>query len=148
MNNKVINAHLKLASDYYLGGWYESHLFAICLSGESFHHEIQLSELTQSSTDVSVKVFVFLILIIENCFVLFPFLHTADLWILATERRHTVKRILCIFLYVVMFLQYINNTNKYRTNGVIQHVNVNLHDVVCNDVHFGVQVDWILLDLM
>lgn len=87
-----------------MGGRYESHLFATCLSGESLHHEIQLSELTQSSTDVSVKVFVFLILIIENCFVLFPFLHTADLWILATERRHTVKLILCMF----------------QTNGVIQ----------------------------
>lgn len=115
-----------------MGGRYESHLFATCLSGESLHHEIQLSELTQSSTDVSVKVFVFLILIIENCFVLFPFLHTADLWILATERRHTVKLILCMF----------------RTNGVIQLINVNLHEVVCNDVHFGVQIDWILLDVM
>lgn len=131
-----------------MGGRYESHLFASCLSGESFHHEIQLSELTQSSSDVSVKVFVFLILIIENCFVLFPILHTADLWILATERRHTVKLILGIFLYVVMFLQHMVGTNKYRTNGVIRHINVNLHDVVCNDVHFGVQIDWILLDFM
>lgn len=60
-----------------------SHLWASSISGESSHRSVQLSELTEGGADVSVEVLVFLELVIENSFVLFPFFHTADLWILS-----------------------------------------------------------------
>lgn len=62
-----------------------SHLLAFSISEESSHRGIQLSELTERGADVSVEVFVFLKLVIENSFVLFPFFHTADLWILSVR---------------------------------------------------------------
>lgn len=96
----IINVCIQKVINYHLGGWYTSHLRAVCFSGESFHHGIQLSELAESNADVSVKVFVFLVLIIENSFVFLPFLHTADLWILATEKK------------AVMILQYLYRKDR------------------------------------
>ena len=63
-----------------------SHLWAFSLSEELSHRSIQLSELTERGADVSVEVLVFLKLVIENSFVLFPFFHTADLWILSVRK--------------------------------------------------------------
>lgn len=58
------------------------HLLAFSISEESCHHAIQLSEFIQGGAYIFMKFLVFLILVIENSFVLFPFFHTADLWIL------------------------------------------------------------------
>lgn len=52
------------------------------------HCGIQVSKLSKHSVDVFVKVFVFLILVIKYSFVLFPFFHTADLWIFPTQREN------------------------------------------------------------
>lgn len=62
-----------------------SHLLGFSISEEPCHCGIQLSELIEGGADVSVKVLVFLKLVIENSFVLFPFFHTADLWILSVK---------------------------------------------------------------
>lgn len=56
-------------------------------SEESCHRGVQLSELIEGGAEVSVKVLVFPILVIENSFVLFPFFHAADLWILSIGRN-------------------------------------------------------------
>lgn len=52
---------------------------------EFCHHGVQLSEFTESSVDVCVEILVFLILVIENSFVLLPLFHRADLWILPVQ---------------------------------------------------------------
>lgn len=63
-----------------------SHLSGFSISEEPRHRGIQLSELIEGGADVSVKVLVFLKLVVENSFVLFPFFHTADLWILSVRK--------------------------------------------------------------
>lgn len=63
-----------------------SHLPAFPILQEQGHLGIQLSELAEGGADVSVKVLVLLILVIENSFVLLPFLHTADLRILSVRK--------------------------------------------------------------
>lgn len=60
-----------------------SHLIGFSIFEELCHCGIQLSELIEGGADVFVEVLVFLILVIENSFVLFPFFHTGDLWILS-----------------------------------------------------------------
>ena len=125
-----------------------SHLVALSLSEDSCHHGVQLSELTQRGADVSVKVFVFLILVTENCFVLLPFFHRTDLWILPTERsgitwgqQQTIK-----YIWRVWKIEF----NVHRM--YIVALNVHSHDVVCDDECFGsrrvsLQTDWVLVDL-
>lgn len=68
-----------------------AHLLAFSLSGKLCHGGVQLSELLEGGADVSVKVLVFLILVIENRFVLFPFFHTADLWILSIGKKKDIQ---------------------------------------------------------
>ncbi len=63
-----------------------SHLLGFALFEELCHRGIQLPELAKHGADVFVKVFVLLILVIENCSVLFPFLSGADLWIFSIGR--------------------------------------------------------------
>lgn len=63
-----------------------SHLLGFPILQEPGHFGIQLSELAEGGADVSVKVLVLLILVIEYSFVLLPFLHTADLWVLSVRR--------------------------------------------------------------
>ena len=74
-------------STKWYGAWkwipmHPAHLLAFSISEESSHHAIQLSEFIQGVADISVKVLVLPILVIENSFVLFPFFHTVDFWIL------------------------------------------------------------------
>lgn len=98
-----------------------SYLSAFSISDESCHDSIQLTELTQGGTDVFVKLFVLLILIIEHSFVLFPFFHTADLWVLPAATDKTAKL-----------------SNRHSNGQSCRCLQiVGSHDIVCNDVHFG-----------
>lgn len=66
---------------------------AFSISEKLCHHGIQVSELPKSVADVSVKVLVLLILVIENSSVLFSFFHTADLWIFPTQRESQQQQV-------------------------------------------------------
>lgn len=125
-----------------------SHLLPLAVPEELWHHHIQLSELVEGGDNVSVKVFVFLILVIENSFVLFPFFHTADLWIFSS--REDFKQDWSQFVFSVSVLQSESLQNiSFRYSYPYFHS----HDVVSDDLYFGdvfrcsVQTDWILVAL-
>lgn len=63
-----------------------SHLLGFPILQELGHFGIQLLELAEGCADVSVKVLVLWILVIEYSFVLLPFLHTVDLWVLSVRK--------------------------------------------------------------
>lgn len=110
-----------------------SHLLGFPILQEPGHFGIQLSELAEGGADVSVKVLVLLILVIEYSFVLLPFLHTADLWVLSVRRGSLMTaggEIKYIYIY--------QRRESFKPEDFfLLCIDVNSHDIVCNDAHFG-----------
>lgn len=79
-----------------------SHLLAFTLSEQPVHGCIQFCELTECVADVPVKVLVLLILVVENGPILFPFFHTADLWVFAVRMhfRRQSSGLFCVFVFL------------------------------------------------